>query len=72
MFKTKYNISLLDSKWNSLKRNINLPIIPRKGEFIFFSEHYYEVLNVVHIPPLYDKKQDIFIIINEISTTLKP
>ena len=30
MFKTKYTVSLLDSKWNVVKNNVKLYLLPRK------------------------------------------
>lgn len=64
MFKTKYNVSLLDSKWNIVKKNVSLFSLPRKDEYIFFNDLYYEVLNVVHD---INKKHLIYVIINEVS-----
>jgi len=62
MFRTKYTISILDSKWLPIKRGIKLPIIPRANEFIFIDDEYYQVSNVVHS---LNKKQDIFIIVEK-------
>lgn len=60
MFRTKYTISILDSKWNPIKRNIKLKVIPRKDELIFLNKEYHEVINVIHTM---NNIQDIFIII---------
>lgn len=65
MFTKKYTLTLLDSKWNVLKRNINLTVIPRKDEYVFFENQYYEVLNVVH---MLNKKQDVFVVIEKAVT----
>jgi hypothetical protein len=62
MFKRKYNTSLLDSKWNPIKRNLKLSIIPRINEYIYYEDKYYMVLNVVH---QLNDKHDIFIIVEE-------
>jgi hypothetical protein len=62
MFKTKYNISLLDTKWNPIKRNLYFNSIPVKDEFIFYNEKYYHVVNIVHSV---GKKHEIFIIVDE-------
>lgn len=62
MFKRKYNTSLLDSKWNPIKRNLKLSIIPRIHEYIYYEDKYYMVLNVVH---QLNDKHDIFIIVEE-------
>ncbi len=48
MFKRKYTITLLSSKWIPIKTNIKLMVIPRKDEFIYLDNQYYEVLNVIH------------------------
>jgi hypothetical protein len=39
------------------KRNINILFIPRKNEYIYLDEQYYEVINIVHV---INEKQDIF------------
>ncbi len=64
MFNTKYTVSILDSKWQVMKRNLKLKVIPRKEEFIYLNNQYYEVLNIVH---MLNTKQDIFVIVNEFS-----
>lgn len=63
MFKIKYNVTLLDSKWNIVKKNVKLFSLPRKDEYIFFDGLYYEVLNVVHD---INKNHLIYVIINEV------
>lgn len=67
MFKEKYKVSILDSKWKVLKSNVNFPIIPRKDEYIFMDEQYYEVLNIVHRT---GKIQEIFVIVIEFKNNL--
>lgn len=62
MLRTKYNITLLDSKWNPIKRNIYFNSVPRRDEFIFYSEKYYRVINVVHS---IGDKSGTFVIIEE-------
>ena len=69
MFEKKYKVTLLDSKWSVIKRNVNLTVIPRKDEYLYFGGLYYEVLNLVHT---LDDKQDVFIIINETNYQEKP
>jgi hypothetical protein len=63
MLKEEYTVSILDSKWKEVKRNINILFIPRKNEYIYLDEQYYEVINIVHV---INEKQDIFIIIDEV------
>jgi hypothetical protein len=48
MFKTKYKVSILNSQWQPLERNLKLSVIPRKDEYLYFLKRYYSVLNVVH------------------------
>ena len=67
MLKSKYTVSILNSKWEPIKRNLKLSIIPRRDEFIYMNEQYHQVLNVVH---MLNENQDIFVIINEIGTQL--
>ncbi len=64
MFNTKYTVSILNSQWKPIKRNLKLEVIPRRDEYIYLFNQYYEVLNVVH---MLNEKQDIFVIINELS-----
>ena len=60
MFKKKYTVSMLDSKWVPLKRNVKIVIIPRRDEYIWLDEKYYIVLNVVHS---ITDKQEVFVIV---------
>jgi hypothetical protein len=69
MNELKYTVSILNSKWLPLKRNVEMIIIPRKDEFIYIDEQYYEVLNVVH---MLNEKQDIFVIVNEMVKNINP
>jgi hypothetical protein len=69
MFKTKYTVSFLNSKWNVLKNNIKVHSLPRKDEYVFFNGLYYEVLNVVHT---IDNNHIIYVIINEVPHQHKP
>lgn len=62
MFKKKYTISILDSKWIPLKRNVKMVIIPRRDEYIWLDEKYFIVLNVVHS---ITDKQEVFIVVEE-------
>jgi hypothetical protein len=64
MFGKKYNISLIDSKWNYIKSNVNFHVVPRISEYIYFEDKYYQVLNVVH---KLEKKQEIFVVLSEMS-----
>ncbi|MEI6880341.1 MAG: hypothetical protein WCK82_03280 [Bacteroidota bacterium] len=68
MFKSKYKVTLIDSKWNVVKNNIKLSVLPRRDEYVFFDGLYYLVLNVVHV---LDGKQGVFVIINETPYQLK-
>jgi hypothetical protein len=44
-------------------------IIPRRDEYIYMNEQYYEVINVVH---MLNEKQDIFVIVNEMTKNIQP
>lgn len=68
MFKSKYKVILIDSKWSVVKNNIKLSVLPRRDEYVFFDGLYYLVLNVVHV---LDGKQGIFVVINETPYQLK-
>jgi hypothetical protein len=62
MFKNKYSISILDSKWIPIKRNVKMEVVPRRDEYIWFEEKYYIVLNVVHS---ITDKQEVFVVVEE-------
>lgn len=62
MFKKKYKVSLLDSKWHPIKRNLEMSFIPRKDEYLWVDSKYFIVLNVVHS---IDTKQEVFIVVEE-------
>lgn len=64
MNELKYTVSILNSKWHPIKRNVEMVIIPRRDEYIYLNEQYYQVLNVVHT---LNEKQDIFVIVEEVS-----
>jgi hypothetical protein len=68
MFKTKYKVTLLDSKWNVVKTNVKLTVLPRRDEYVFFDGLYYLVLNVVHT---LDGQQGVFVIIDETTHHIK-
>lgn len=63
MFKTKYTISILDSKWSVVKNNVKLLFVPRINELIYVNNQYYKVLNVIH---MLNKNQDIFVVVDPI------
>jgi len=69
MNELKYTVTILNSKWNPIKRNVEMFIIPRRDEYIYLNEQYYEVLNVVHT---LNEKQDIFVIVNEMVKNINP
>lgn len=58
----KYNISLMDDKWDMIISNMKVKHIPRYGELIYLNnrEEYYKVLNVIHN---ITHKHEIFIIV---------
>lgn len=69
MNELKYTVTILNSKWNPIKRNVEMFIIPRRDEYVYMDEQYYEVLNIVH---MLNEKQDIFVIVNENVKNIKP
>jgi len=60
----KYNISLLDGKWELIRPVLKVKQIPRYGEFIYLSdeEQYYKVLNVIHN---ITGKHEIFVVVEK-------
>ena len=64
MFNKKTKVTILNSNWKVVKRNLPFEVIPRKDEFIWFEEQYFEVVNVVH---QIDKQQSIFVIVNQLT-----
>jgi hypothetical protein len=64
MFSKKYNITLIDSKWNPIKNSIKFIAIPRRDEFIYLVDRYYQVINVVHN---IGKKHNLIVIIEEMN-----
>ena len=68
MFRTKYTISILNSKWVPLKRNLKLNVIPRCDELIYMHDQYFTILKVIH---MLNTSQDIFIIIDEMNPKIK-
>ncbi len=69
MNELKYTVSILNSKWHPIKRNVEMVIIPRRDEYVYMNDQYYEVLNVVH---MLNEKQDIFVIVNEMVKNINP
>lgn len=63
MFNRKYTITILDSKWKVVKNKIKLDIIPRKDEYLFIDNQYYEIINIVHY---FNNKVGVFLIVNPI------
>jgi hypothetical protein len=61
MFK-KYNVSLMNEKWEMIIQNLKVKHIPRTSEFIYLDnqEQYYKVINVIHNMT---SKHEIFIIV---------
>ena len=68
MFNRKYTITILDSKWKVIKNKLKFDIIPRKDEYLFIENQYYEILSIVHN---IDKKIGVFLIVNPIENIFK-
>jgi translation elongation factor P/translation initiation factor 5A len=62
MFSKKYTVTLLNSKWEIVKSNVKLISIPKKDEYVFMDNKYYDVLNVIHT---IEKEHKILIIVEE-------
>jgi hypothetical protein len=62
MFKTKYKVSFLNSKWEPIEIKLKLQVIPRMDEYIYLNGQYYQVLNIIH---QFNSKHEIFVVINE-------
>jgi hypothetical protein len=61
MFK-KYNVSLMNEKWEMIIQTLKVKHIPRNSELIYLDnqEQYYKVINVIHNMT---NKHEIFIIV---------
>lgn len=66
MFRRKLKISLLNNKWETLIPVFKVDVIPKIGEYMWWTEQdtYYKVINVVH--NINDGKVGIFVILEEI------
>ena len=62
IFRNKYNVTLMDSKWSPIKKNVNLKRIPTVEEYVYFNEKYYKVLSVIHV---INKRGGVYIVIDE-------
>ena len=62
MFFKKYRITIIDEKWNVIKRDFKIKVIPRIHELFFLEEkgEYYRVVNVIHN---IRKKQEVCVVI---------
>lgn len=48
IFKSKYTVVILNSKWEILEKNLKLIKLPRQKEYIWSGTKYYQVVYVVH------------------------
>jgi hypothetical protein len=62
MFFGKKYITIINPKWEIVKANVKCDYLPRKDEYIFIDENYYEVLNVVH---KLDKKNTVLVVVQK-------
>jgi hypothetical protein len=62
MFTKKYNVSLLDGNWQPITRKLKLNVVPRKGEYIWYLEKYYLILNIVYT---LNKNDEIILVVEE-------
>lgn len=64
MFFKNYKITLIDEKWNVLKSNFKIKVIPRIHELFYLEDNkkYYRVVNVIHN---IRKEQEICVVIED-------
>lgn len=64
MFFKNYKITLIDEKWNVLKSNFKIKVIPRIHELFYLEDDkkYYRVVNVIHN---IRKEQEICVVIED-------
>lgn len=60
----KIRVNIIDEKWNVIKSNFKLQVIPNIHELIYLNdvEKYYRVVNIIHS---INNKQNISIVIEE-------
>lgn len=63
IFKSKYTVVILNSKWEILEKNLKLIKLPRQKEYIWSGTKYYQVVHVVHN---ITSRQQISLIVEEI------
>jgi hypothetical protein len=63
MSEVKYKVSIINSKWEPIKRNIEMFHLPRKDEYVHLNDQYYTVLNIVH---MLNENHEVFIVIEEL------
>ena len=68
MFNRKYTITILDCKWQIVKNKVKMDIVPRKDEYLFIENQYYEILSIVHN---FGEKIGVFLIVNPIENIFK-
>jgi|688.fasta_scaffold464945_2 hypothetical protein len=65
LFKQKYTISFVDSKWNPIKRHIKMFTVPRADELIHYEGEYYTVINIVYT---LNKTKEVLVILEKTIT----
>lgn len=63
IFKNKYTVLILNSKWEVLEKNVKIKFLPRTKDYIWSGKKYYQVTHIVHNLSL---KQQISLIVEEI------
>lgn len=60
----KYRVTFLDEKWDVIREDVKIDVIPRIHEIIYMTNEakYYRVVNIVHN---FTKKQEIYVVIEE-------
>jgi len=66
----RHSISFINKSWEPIGSKRRVKYIPREGELIFIEENnqYYRVLNIIYY---LNKKQGVFVIIEEFGDKIK-
>jgi hypothetical protein len=73
VFRKKYTVVILNSKWEVLEKNLKVEILPRPKEYIWSGTKYYQVVHVVHnitstqqISLIVEEIQNVELIVNQV------
>lgn len=73
IFKSKYTVVILNSKWEVLEKIVKVEILPRQKEYIWSGTKYYQVVHVVHnitstqqISLIVEEIQNVELVVNQV------